>query len=158
MFQVADPAYDSGKDTLTYTATKIEADQGASALPQGEIDQVPPSFEAAHLFIDPSSGDAVPVFFNQSGTQGRTTITFDAPWAAIVGDGDLGLSIAGNAGGGLITRVATLNGSSEIEFALAGGTPPVTGSVRLAGGARVTAQAGDGQTITPKNGKFSLSP
>jgi hypothetical protein len=160
VFEVADPSYDSQAGTLTYTAKKIESDQGASALPQGEIDQVPESFEEAHLFIDPSAGAPVPLFFNMSGTQsGRMTVTFDAPWTVIVGDGDSGISIAGGPGGGsLITNVVTLTGPSEIEFAVSGGNAPVTGTASVPGGAKVVAQAGDGKTVPIRSGKFSLSP
>jgi hypothetical protein len=162
IFKLADPSYDKGSGTVSYTATHVNG--GTSSLPSDEHIDPPPTFGDAHLFIDPSGGGdqhamAIDV---EGGRQGlKTDITFNSPWSILLGAGDNGASyvVGPNVGGGFFTTSeVNMTSAGGVQFALAGGTGAITGTARIPSGVTVGIQVDDNPEQTIKNGSFSLAP
>jgi hypothetical protein len=162
VFELADPTFDQGSGAVTYTATHVNG--GSQSLPSDEHIDPPPSFGDAHLFIDPSaSGDvhAMAIDVRNEPQGDKVTVTFDSPWTVFLGSGEQGTGyvVAPDSGGGTVTPTTiTLTSGGGIEFALQGGTGPITGTASFHSNASVGIQVDDNPEQTVKNGSFSLSP
>ena len=159
IYEIADPTYDGSSGAVSYTATRIQS--GTASLPPDEGVDHPEKFGDAHLFIDPSGGTTVPLALTVQQPVGhRVELDFDAPWTVIVGDGPSGIGYltAPNPGGGeLISQKVTMTSGGSVEFAVSGGSGPVTGTAQVPRGATLTVQVADGPNVPVKNGPFSFS-
>ena len=164
VFTISDPKLDEASGALTYQATRV-TDTTAALPDDDQIEELPSEFGGAHLFIDPSSGDTHGLYLDariRSAT-GKVQLTFDSPWTVILGAGDSGVGyILSDLGGGEIipSKVSMTAGHANmevsIEFAVSGGTGPVTGTASLPSGATATLELDDGPSVPIKNGKFSI--
>ena len=162
VFKLADPSYDKTSGTVSYTATHVRG--GTSSLPSDEDIDPPPSFEDAHLFIDPSGGGdqhAIAVDVRGAPEGNHTQVSFDSPWTIVIGSGEAGASylVGPNVGGGFFEpSLVNLTSSGGVQFELEGGSGPITGTATVPKGASVGIQVDDNPEQTVKAGKFSLSP
>jgi len=158
VYTLADPRIDSASGAVSYTATRIQS--GTGSLPPDEGADHPEKFGDAHLFIDPSGGTTVSLALDVVQKQGgRTQVAFDSPWTVVVGNGEEGIGYitAPNPGGGtIISQTISMTSSGGVEFAVTGGSGPVTGTATVPSGAKLTVQVGDGPTTPVPNGRFSF--
>jgi hypothetical protein len=158
VYTIADPKLDTSSGAVSYTATRIPS--GTASLPPDEGAEHPEKFGDAHLFIDPSGGTTVALALQvQQNQGGRVQLAFDSPWTVVVGNGEQGIGYitAPNPGGGtIISQTVTMTSSGGVEFAVTGGSGPVTGTATVPSGAKLTVQVGDGPTTPVKNGRFSF--
>jgi hypothetical protein len=158
IFELSDPKL-AASGAVSYTAKHVTGRD--SSLPSDDHIDPPPRFGDAHLFIDPSSSGQLHALSLQ--VQGesngqRVSMNFTSPWQVTFGFGQQGVGSvsAGPGGTELIPNLARLTGNGLVEFAVSGGTGPITGSAVVPNGANATITV-DGNPAQPlKNGSFSL--
>ena len=160
VFTLADPRYNQANGSVSYVATHVNG--GTESLPSNEHIDPPPHFGDAHLFIDPSTTAVTNLALDVQNAKGHhVTLNFDAPWQVVAGTGTSGIGflIGPEIGGGtVLSNKVDLVSSGSIEFAVTGGTGPVTGTAFVPGGASAEVQVNDEPEKPIKNGAFSLGP
>jgi hypothetical protein len=159
VFTLSDPSLSTG-GAVSYTATRIE--EGSSGLPLHTAADLPSQFGDAHLFIDPSGGGGTQeLAVDAMGNPNRhVRLTFNPPWTVVLGAGEQGAAylVGPNPGGGTVEpSFVDLFSVGSVEFALSGGTCPITGTAQVPSGGRAQVQVGNGPEQPIRNGAFSIT-